>query len=256
MLSQKIHQVLGELGLIDSEIAIYLQLIRTATMQPASTIAQRLNMNRTSVYKSLLKLTKMGLVGKSMKHGIICFFAEDPEKTIESHLEQRKSKLNFISSLFLDSISDLRNLKQEELYTPKMRYYEGLEGVKRVYEDTLTQKEAIFAFENVDVMDPGVQSYLWEDYVPRRVEGGIFAQVITPKSLLNEDYRSKDKTCLRETRFLDLNAFPMEIEMNIYDKKVAFLSYKTDEMYAVILESASIANSMKAIFSACWKMAK
>jgi sugar-specific transcriptional regulator TrmB len=250
----KIKQVLTELGLTDTEADIYLQLIKTSGVHPASIIAQKLKMNRTTVYKTLLKLAKMGLVTKTMKHGIICFFAEEPDKNIDTLLGKRKTQLNFITDLFLESIPEIQNLQREDLYTPKVRYYEGIEGVKRVYEDTLIDKETIYAIENVEDMSIDVQDYLWNDYVPRRTEKEIFAYVITPNNPHNEDFRSKDSEFYRETRFIAPDQFPIEIEMNIYGKKIAFFSYKEREMFGVIIESASIANSMKAMFNLCWEL--
>ncbi len=252
----KIKQVLLELGLTDPEASIYLQLIKSSGAHPASVIAQRLKMNRTTVYKSLLRLAKMSLVVKTMKHGVICFFAEDPDKNIDALLTSRKAKLSFVSELFLESISEINNLQREELYTPKVRYYEGIEGVKRVYEDTLIEGDSIYAFENVEDMDIEIQDYLWNNYVPRRTDKGIFAYALTPENKDNEDFRSKDKEFLRETRFLPKGKFPIEIEMNIYGKKVAFFSYKHNEMFGVIIESSSIANTMRAIFNLCWKIAE
>lgn len=255
-MDSKIKQVLMELGLLESEADIYLQLVRTSGIHPASTIAQRLKMNRTTVYKSLMKLAKMGLITKTMKHGIICFLVEEPDKNIEKLLIEKKRRMNFVSRLFLESLQDIQNLRKEELLTPKMRYYEGLEGIKRVYEDTLVESETIYAFENLNTMDPEVYDYLLNDYVLRRTEKEIFAYVITPESKKNKDYRSWDNKYNKETKFLSDKLFPMEIEMNIYGKKTALFSYKSNEMFAVILESASIANSLKAIFNVCWKVAK
>ncbi len=252
----KLNQVLRELGLSDSETNIYLQLVRTSGVHPASTIAQRLKMNRTSVYKSLLKLVKIGLVTKTMKHGIICFLAEDPDKNIETLLMNKKSKLDFVSELFMESISEIKSMRKEELHTPKVRYYEGIEGVKRVYEDTIIENQPIYSVENVGFMGYEIQDYLWNNYVPRRTEKEIFAHVITPKNEANEEYRSRDSKSCRETRFLSKKEFPVEIEMNLYGKKVAFFSYKADEMFGVIIESPGIANSLKAIFNVCWKIAK
>lgn len=251
----KIEQVLKGLGLSEKESEVYLQLIKSSGIQPASIIAQKLELNRTTVYKILLKLSKIGLATKTMKHGIICFLAEDPDKNMEKLLIKQKNKLDLVSSLFIEAIPEIKSMLKEELLTPKVRYYEGLEGVKRVYEDTLIEKEVIYAFENVEHMALEIQDFLWREYVPKRTEKGIFAYVITPKNPGNEDFRSKDKKCARETRFIPEKKFPMEIEINVYGKKTAFFSYKHKEMFGVIIESAAIANSMRAIFNFCWNYA-
>ncbi len=252
----KIEQVLKELGLTDKEPAAYLELIKLSGPQPASVIAQRLKLNRTTVYKTLIKLAGIGLVTKTMKHGIICFIAEDADKNLESLLLKKKKGLDFVTQLLTEAMPEIKEMQKEESLTPKMRYYEGFEGVKRVYEDTLVEKQDIYAFENVEHMSFEIQDYLWNDYVPRRAEKGIFAYVITPKTTGNVKFRKDDKKSNRQTKFIPLEDFPVEIEINIYGKKTSFFSYKHDEMFGVILESATIANSMRAIFNLCWKISK
>jgi len=255
-MKQKLQQVLQEMGLSNSESKIYIQLVRSAGVQPASTLAQRLRMNRTTVYKSLLKLVKMGLVTKTMKHGIICFFTENPKKEIEQALKLKEERLKLTNQFFLEALSDLKFLEKEQLSLPKVRVYEGLEGIKRVYEDTLLEGETIYAFENVDDMDPKVREFIMNSYVPRRTEKNLFAYVITPESQQNIVFRDNDENCARKTRFLPNMDFPVEVEVNIYGKKIAFFSYRNHDMFGVIIESNPISRSMKAVFNICWKMAK
>jgi sugar-specific transcriptional regulator TrmB len=251
----KIEQVLKELDLVDKEPDVYLELVRLSGAQPASVIAQRLKLNRTTVYKTLIKLSKAGLVTKTMKRGITCFIAEDPDKNLEVLLLKKKKNLDFVTQLFTEALPELKEMRKEEMLTPKMRYYEGVEGVKRVYEDTLVENKTIYSFENVEHMSFEIHDYLWNDYVPRRVEKEIFAYVITPKTSSHIKFRKNDKKSNRQTKFIGLENFPMEIEINIYGKKTSFFSYKHDEMFGVILESDTIANSMRAIFNLCWKIA-
>ena len=66
----------------------------------------------------------------------------------------------------------------------------------------------------------------------------------------------KDKEFNSTTRFAPANVFPVKIEINIYGQKTAFFSFKEDEMFAAILESPAISQSMKAIFDFCWEVTK
>ncbi len=252
----KIEQVLRDFGLEDKEPEIYLELLKLSGAQAASVIAQRANMNRTTVYKTLMKLAKMGLVTKTMKHGIICFMAEDPDKRLETLLIKRKEELGFLSKSLMDILPVIKGMQRQETLIPRMRYYEGLEGTKRVYEDTLMENETIYSFENVEHMAPAIREYLFYSYLPRRVEKGIFAHVITPKNPDNMKFRATDRKNHRQTKFIKNMNFPMEIELNVYGEKTAFFSFKEEEMFGVILESRAIANSMKAIFNLCWKIAE
>lgn len=248
-------QVLKNMGLTDKEPEIYLALLKTTGTQPASIIAQKTNLNRSTVYKTLLKLSKMGLVTKTMKFGITCFFAEEPDKALENLILKRKSQVDGLHQQLIAFLPQIKNLCRQDFYTPTVRFYEGLEGVKRVYEDTLVQGETIYAFINVHVMPPELVDYLENDYLKRRMEKEIEAKVITSNKPGNVAFRKADIRSLRETRFLPETAFSLEIEMNMYGNKTAFFSYKADEMFAVILESEAISNSMKAIFDLCWKFA-
>jgi len=74
----KIDQVLLALGLIDREPDVYLALLRTPGAQPASVIATRANLNRTTVYKILIKLVKKGLVTKPSAMALPAFSPRIP----------------------------------------------------------------------------------------------------------------------------------------------------------------------------------
>lgn len=251
----KINQVLIDLGLQDCEPDVYLTLLKTPGAQPASVIANRANLNRSTTYKALEKLVKKGIVTKTMKHGILCFMAEDPDKHLEHLLQKKRQNLESVSQNLLSVLPDIKKMNREDLLIPRMRLYEGIEGVKRVYEDTLVDGNTIYSMTDIKIVSGDILDFLESDYLPRRVEKQIQAYVITPKNSVSLLYKKKDPKSFRETRFLDQNQYPMEVEMNIYGEKTAFFSYKPNEMFGVILESSAIANTMKFIFTTCWTVA-
>lgn len=251
-----ILQVLKDLGLQDKEPDVFMALLTTPGTQPASVIAKKVKLNRVTVYKTLIKLAEMGLVTKTMKFGITCFFAEDPDKVLEQLLKKRRDSVESLNQQLLAVLPQIKGLQRQDLYIPRVRFYEGVEGVKRVYQDTLVEGKPIDSFENVADMAPEIKTYLFEEYISRRIEKGIRARVITPQNPQNKKFREADRSQMRKTRFATLKAFPMEIEMNLYGNKTAFFSYRSEEMFAVIIESRAIANSMRAIFEYCWEIAK
>lgn len=254
----QIEQLLRQLELGSKESKVYLQLMQTAGPQPASSIARKLSMNRTTVYKVLIKLCKIGLVGKTMNHGIQCFIAEEPDKRIQLLLEKKRRNLDKIEEKLHDILPEIQNLiKSDNLAMPTVKYYEGVEGVKHVYKDSLKEGgNTIYAFENVEHMVPEIKEYIFNDYIPKRAKNGIFIQVISPENKEHISVRKEDKKYCRETRFFKKDIIPIEIEINIYGNKTAFFSYKKEEMFAIIIESNSVANSMKSIHQFCWKIAK
>ena len=133
-----IRQALIRLGLSDNESNIYLELLKTPGVQPASIIASRVNMNRTTTYKILINLSKIGLISKTQKHGIIRFFADDPENKLKKLIEKEERVISEVNSTILDSLPLLTSQKDNyNSNIPKIRFYEGVDGVKQIYEEVL-----------------------------------------------------------------------------------------------------------------------
>jgi transglutaminase/protease-like cytokinesis protein 3 len=64
----------------------------------------------------------------------------------------------------------------------------------------------------------------------------------------------KDGQELSETLILPEEIFSPNIEVNIYNNKVAFLNYA--ENMSVIIESKAIAEAMKQVYELSWRGAK
>ena len=118
----------------EKEAKIFLALYKLGS-QPASTIAKYVNIERTSVYKTLLKLAKADLVSISEKNGIKNFFISDISilkkyvnkqidefQNLDDEFESVKTELSQFDSTLSSSI-------------PKITIYDGIDGVKNIYSD-------------------------------------------------------------------------------------------------------------------------
>jgi len=251
-----ILQTLKELGLSDQEPLVYLALLKTEGIQPASVIAKKAGLNRTTTYKILVKLAQMGLATKTATHGITAFFAEDPERDLEDLVERRKKETEQLNTHLRQILPDIRTLKRQELSMPKMRVYEGLAGVIRAYEDTIEEQNTIYSFENIDKMSPSIKEYMEKTFVPARVAKGNFAYVLSPKTPAGIKARKDDKKYHRKARFAPANRFLIETGINIYGDKISFFSYDPTDMFGVIIESKAFAKSLREIFEFCWENSK
>ncbi|MBN1258510.1 hypothetical protein JXA05_02005 [Candidatus Peregrinibacteria bacterium] len=251
-----ITQVLHDFGLTGKEPDVFLAILKTEGIQPASVIAKKANMNRTTTYKILLKLAKMGLVAKSMRHGGTAFFVDDPEKSLETLLIIHRKKLDSLNARMGDLLREIKSFARHELTLPHMRVYDGFAGVVRAYEDTVAEKYTIRSFENIEQMPQQVKDYMEKVFVPKRVEKGNFAYVLAPENKLNVKARREDKKYLRGARFAPKDKLPLETGINIYGNKISFFSYDPDDMFGVVIESKRFANSLRVIFDFCWEHAK
>ena len=85
---------------------------------------------------------------------------------------------------------------------PTLRRFEGLEGMKALYADTLTSSEPIYAWVGNHVADPLLMEHFRQEYVPERVKRKIMAYVLLSESPENTTYHKQDKKNYRESRFL------------------------------------------------------
>ncbi len=125
--NKKIIDSLSLLGLSNIEITIYLDLIKLGN-SPASVIARRLKLNRSTVRYNLENLAKKRFIFQENRNGTYFFTAEDPENIlllIQSEQKKIKQKELAVSQI----IGDLKAMKNPHINTPKVRFFEGVDGL-------------------------------------------------------------------------------------------------------------------------------
>ena len=137
---------------------------------------------------------------------------------------------------------------------PGVRVYEGVEGIKEVYLDTLRDKNEIWGVLQTSDVEPKLYEWLTDEYAPMRAESGIKAKVIVAQDSKLKKYIEKNVEENRETKTVQTGKFPIAIEMNIYGNKVAFMNFKKSENnIGIIINNKLIADTMKALFSLAWE---
>lgn len=126
----KVKQALELVGLTPIDADIYLYVSANPNCR-AGRIISELDLNRSKVYDSLNKLSKMGLVSCVLTNYVKRYASTGPEmlrRTYESKSEAMGETINYLSSL---GIQDVKGLK--------LRMVEGEEGYKSVKEEFLSQ---------------------------------------------------------------------------------------------------------------------
>lgn len=243
-MDSQLIKILTNLGLTDKEAKVYLACTEKGT-SPASTIATAAKLNRVTTYDILEKLKKKGLISHFTKDKIKYYNSINPEILLEE-FEKRTNDLRSTLPKFKSLTGEISH--------PRIRYFEGLEGIKAIYADTLTSKTDILNYSNSHEIRSIWQNYD-KEYVDKRVKKEIFLRGIAPKDKEGEIVHAQDKAKFREFRLISPNQFNFTNEINIYDDKVAIISFK-DEVIGMIIESIEIANSQRAIFNMCWQFAE
>lgn len=242
---------LTTLGFSSKEASVYLALLE---LGPSTTteISRRAGINRTTGYDILESLSSDGLVNPIGETKIQKFVAENPDKVIvflENKIKQGEERLKQAYNL-LPELFSLYNTEEK----PKIKYYEGVEKIKEVFEDTLTAKVEIVGYAvGTDAFQAVGEEYL-RDYFKRRVEKNIKVRVIAPDDPDTLKVTAHDKEELRESFVVPRDKFYFTTETNIYNNKVLIMSWK--EKFAVLIESKEIADAQKKVFELAWLGAK
>lgn len=242
-----IRTILEQIGIHNRKADVYLACLELGRAT-AYLIAKKTGLKRPTVYDIINHLMKEGLVSKSMSGNIKYFYPADPQVLLRKVQEKEKN----IRSI----LPDLENLYNSPKLKPFIRYFEGREGIKEMYEDSLKslkKGDEILAYVGEDVLHY-VEDYAIE-YVKRRVEKGVRLRGIYKKEKNILEHMQFNQQQLREAKILDEKYFPLNNETNIYKNKIAIASYGK-EMFGMIIESAEIAKSQKAIFELAWKGAE
>ena len=242
---------LTELGLDEKEERLYRALLELGTAS-VSEATKTAGIHRTLGYETLGGLEKKGLVTQVARRGKKCFIAEPPEKLVD-YTEQQSKQWKQRTSLAQEILPALSAQYRGIGTRPVVRYYEGVEGLKQIYEDSLTAKDMIRSYSAVETIKELMFDYA-EKYFRRRAEKKIYIRAITKVSGYAVHLKQVQDRFMREIRLVPADKFNFTLERYIYNDKVAFMSFFN--RFGVIIESKDIADSEKYIFELAWQAAK
>jgi len=250
-LNNELKQALLEVGFSNKEADVYLAILMLGRGS-ASKIARKSHILRTTVYDILGSLFNKGLVTLSGKGSKQEYVAESPDKLkdyIKEQLTKKQNELKEAENVLVPQLKSIHNVKNR----PKVMFYEGMDGLKQVYEDTLTSHETILAYANVEEMHSAFPGY-FPEYYKKRAACGIHIRAIGPRTKANIERVSFDNDEKRKSLLVPVDKYTFKPEINIYDNKIMIASWK--EKLGIIIESEEIADAMKKIYELAWAEAK
>lgn len=231
--------LLQEIGLKPREADVYLALLELGEAS-VQDIAKKAEVQRPNCYALLNSLAEQGLVSQNTKTGSKRFIAEDPTK-LKALWEQKKALLDA-------NLPAIRSLYNEAPSKPRVRFYEGLAGIKLLYGEIL-ESPTYDAIWSPEVLAPHVGDFA-EEFGAEVVKRGItMREIITGK--LRLPFQSKIFTkSLHQLRYYSADN-PTLTDVILYSNKAALISYKPD-IHALIVEGSGIVQTLQLMFEAVW----
>jgi sugar-specific transcriptional regulator TrmB len=220
-----------------------------------SEIARETLINRTSVYPILKKLLDKGLVSQYMLEEKT-MYKPIPLQDFKDWTDRKKKTVNTQVSALLKWIDSQKANKKASLHS-EISYFEGHEGVMSLYNDTLrnNKQKQINAIVDYDAAMNVLGDYFTKEYFPGRLKNSVNIRALMYKSKKAAAMLSKSKQLLREVRFIDLFE-NLQTEINIYDDKIAIISFDKAKPSGVIIKNEIMAMTFQHIYEYLWKSVK
>lgn len=240
-MNAELLRTLEQIGVTGRRANFYLAALELGEAS-VHAVARKAGLQRTTAYDVLARLTEEKLVTTVQKRGKVYVAAEDPRRLLRL-FDERQRALSI-------ALPELQSLYNRSGIKPKIRYYEGRDGLATVFEDTLEchSKHLRAILSMADVREaPGNE----EEYIAERVKRGIHLRVIrSPAKELGDDLWPTSTAELRELRYAP-HGTVFSMTTWIYDDKVSMIS-SSRENFGIIMESAEFGQTMTNLFTVLW----
>jgi len=222
---KEIKDILGRFGLSEKEITVYLSLLSIGAAI-VSKVAKDTKLNRSTVYVILDSLVERKLVNFVERTGGVRIYTALPAEKLADHLADVAKTYSDLAKNAKKLVPQIKKqfTSKKPINGQRVQIFEGKTGMKTVYEDALGSLETIRAF--------------------------AFSQA--PSELSIEHYKMLKKKGIKVNV---LTTGPgkgssFSPEISVYEDKISLVS--PAENFAIIIESAELAEVLKKTFDKSW----
>ena len=241
-------------GLSEKEAQIY-EIMLEMGQAMASDIYKKSPFKRGLVYKILQQLTEKGLITKKEYPGKITLFRVEHPYKISEMIENKENKINYSKKSLEELMPQLVSNYNLAFNKPGIKFYEGEEGIKKVLADTLTAKDVIYTYADIEAVVKYTEQ-INQEYIKKRDKLHINKKVITINSPYAQNFFKNYHKDITDTRFIDHETYPFSSVMQIYDNRVAYISLSEKDLIVVLISDKNIYQMQKSLFEFNWKYAK
>jgi HTH-type transcriptional regulator, sugar sensing transcriptional regulator len=190
-------------------------------------IAAKAGIGRSNAYEVLNRLASMGLVSQVEQKGKVHVIAEDPSVLLR-RLEQQRMMITAV-------LPDLHSIHNRSRSKPRIRFFEGEEGIRTVLWDTLNSDGPLRGILSMQELLETPGHLILEQYIQARVNIGLHLRVIRSRTRDTEAIWPTSVKELRQLRYAPANV-SLAMTSYIYNDTVAFISSRR-ELYGILIQS-------------------
>lgn len=246
------------LGFPDDEARI-LGVLYEQSPVGASFIARKLDLSRSTVYTAIASLTAKGLVSTTYRNEVRQFVPAGPE-TLERMVRQERKRLEEKEKLVADLKGHLAAVQRPEVHVPQVMFFEGVEGLKRIYLSMLRdarEGDTMVALRD-EFLWRDEWAFSWEAEWQERVKRYKTEKRIRTKLLVNPSKLELGKVSFYRTREgLEFRYLPKahavdRFALYIIGDTAAVMSFETGNLIGIKITNAHLAENFTRLFDGLW----
>jgi sugar-specific transcriptional regulator TrmB len=245
------EDILREIGLTDSEIRVYLSLLRLGDTTRGQIVAKS-GIAGSKVYDILEKLGNKGLISIYLKDSIKHFKATNPIQIL-NYLENKKRKVNEAEEkikMILPEFLSIYNLKSQKQSTELVTGLKGLEVIFREQVEIMKSGETCYVIGGIGANKEIINSFFEKIHLMRerkQIKTKMLYNLLQKKEI--SKIYSRNKYPHTTVKYIP---HTVPVAINVYVNKTIIIIYG-EEITAIAITSEDVAKSFKEYFEILWK---
>lgn len=249
-MQKMITNALKFLDATDKEIQFF---IASYSLGPSSIneIAKIAKLERSTTYMVAQNLIKRGLITEDFKQYNKTLTAAEPEALIRM-LAAKKRKIGRQEIVLKDNLDQLTSSYDSTSALPRVRVYEGQNGLLSVWKDIISKQQEVLLWTNQETEENIFSKENHQLFIQSRLNKNIKLRVLAVNNPSGRKLVEKDHLEQRQTKVLPKD-ISFSAETYIYGDKIATLDFNKN-IIGIIIESAQISQAQRAIFEMNWRI--
>jgi predicted transcriptional regulator len=243
--------LLIQMGLTSAQAITYLELVKAGSLTPPA-LAKKINESRTTAYMALARLEEVGLAVKQQGAKKQTYEPASPI-ALEKFLAKRQQELAATERAYREALPNLLSYYYTYRGKPGVRFFEGHDGLEKLYEDILRTREEVDIVRTTADQgyfgDAEDNTSVLAKYLNARAKLDIASQLLAPALPGPVEWAAfNDVRLKRKVTWFPPDQYTAPVEVNVYGNKVSFISFG-DEAVGTIIESPQIAQAMRELYA-------
>lgn len=233
-------------GLTENQSRVYQCGLQIGT-RSVSILARSAGIKRVLCYNILQELCQQGLCS-CVTIGNTGYYTMVAPRILGEKLKEKVT-------LFSNILPSLELLVQQHGEWFKVQTYQWVEWMKTLYDYLLLSKTNFKAFLWADHIDEEFRRYLYDVFLPKRLEKWLSSRTIVSKTDHNEYFADKKNVPLTEVVIIPDSTFDLNSEIVLFDdSKILVACVSSTEMSGLLIQSKNFHDTLDHLFELLRRM--